>query len=182
MATILKRRAKSGFVNYPKNAERRTIDGTARFRTRCDMLVGPCACGSVHQENEPWVRTLLEDYEYSIDTLAIYPNSEGKVCMPRYWANTPSRPECDTLHGPCNCGEVHRANERWVQDMLNTHNAVILNCPAALDPVIGVEDSETRGTNSEDMAGTMPGCDCEACRRARRQVEGRGSRLNRRDI
>jgi hypothetical protein len=146
------------------------------------MLVGPCACGNVHQENETWVRNLLEDYEYTIDTLYLYPNSSGMVRMPRYWSALPTRPNCDTLHGVCACGKVHRANERWVQDLLNVRNAVIQNCDAALEPVVGEADDALRMTNSEDVSGALVDCDCEECSRARRNVEVRLHRLDRRDI
>ena len=82
---VLVRRPKSGFVLYPKDVDKRTVDGSARFRTKCDMLIGPCACGGVHQENDGWVLDILNDYEHTVETLVLYPNREGTVRMPRYW-------------------------------------------------------------------------------------------------
>ncbi len=159
MKKILKRRPKSGFVLYPKDAEKRTIDGTARFRTRCDVIVGPCACGGVHQESDNWVKNTLAENELELEPLVLQP-IDGVVFIPRYWGRSLHREACTTLHGRCACGGQHAANERWVRDLLEAHNAVIADCPEASLPTVGEPD---RGAD-EEVRGTN-GCDCPACRR-----------------
>lgn len=159
--TILQRRSKSGFIPYPKAAEKRVIDGSARFRTKCDMLVGPCACGGVHQENDRWVYALLDDYDLNLETLNLQPDKNGMIFIPRYWIKTPCREDCSSLHGTCSCGKYHYANERWVRDMLEAHNTYISGCPEASLPTIGEPDSQ------EEMASGE--CGCGICCRHRRQ-------------
>ncbi len=123
----LKRRASSGFVKFPTEFSKRTVDGCARFRTRCDMLVGPCACGHVHQESDDWVQDLLERNGVEIDSLELSP-TDGIVYMPRYWNKSNGHRECTVLSGRCACGKIHTANERWVVNLLSEHNARIINC------------------------------------------------------
>lgn len=161
MKKTLKRRA-SGFVLYPKEAEKRTIDGTARFRTRCDVIVGPCACGGVHQECDPWVQNTLAENDLEIEPLVLRPDDLGMIFIPRYWVRALARQECCTLHGRCSCGVKHTANERWVRDMLAEHNATIIDCPEASLPTVGDSDQVESGPRG------LNGCDCLACRRSHR--------------
>jgi hypothetical protein len=179
---VLTRRPKSGFVLYPKDATQRTVDGTARFRTHCDVLVGPCACGNVHQENDGWVQEILEDCGHSLETLVLIPNSAGEIKMPRYWVKPPDHTGCDMLHGRCRCGKIHRANEAWVVNLLAEHQACLKKCPAALEAIVPEPTVESTHNDPDVPAG----CDCDACRaQAQRQHRTRRTTrtsLNRRDI
>ena len=157
---VLKRRPKSGFVLFPNDAERRIIDGSARFRTRCDMLVGPCACGGVHQEHDEWVQDILRDNNHTIETLVLRPSFGRVVQIPRYWIKSAEHHDCNVLHGNCNCGLNHTANECWVTALLIEHDAVIEDCPAALDPPVGFTRTVPIVTDGE--------CDCDSCQRERR--------------
>ena len=132
----LKRRASSGFVKYPSDFSKRTVDGCARFRTRCDMLVGPCSCGNVHQETDDWVQELLERNDAEIDHLEIR-SKDGVVYMPRYWDKPEGHATCNVLSGPCACGGVHTANERWVYDLIQQHGAKLVDCTEINLPVVG---------------------------------------------
>jgi len=125
---ILHRRSASGFVQYPKEFGNRLIDGTARFRTKCDMLVGPCSCGAVHQENDAFVQQMLEAYNASIEQINLIVSDDGKVYIPRYWAKSFRHELCNVLSGICNCGVTHTANENWVIKLLELHSAKILGC------------------------------------------------------
>jgi hypothetical protein len=124
----LKRRQHSGFVKYPNDFEKRIVDGTARFRTRCDMLVGPCACGGVHQEHDSWVRGLLEEYAVDIEPFELKPDENGFVKIPRYWIKPNSHLDCTMLIGPCRCGRVHSMGEDWVILLVQAHKAKLEGC------------------------------------------------------
>lgn len=126
----LKRRPDSGFVKYPKDFDKRIIEGTARYRTKCDMLVGPCACGGVHQENECWVSDMLADYDCEIEPLTLMAKN-GRVRIPRYWNKSVSHSRCDTLVGRCACGRTHNGTEDWIMQMLSDHNTVIEGIPSS---------------------------------------------------
>lgn len=66
---VLKRFGHKGqFVKYPSDWRYRLVHtGKRRFDTRCDLLVGLCACGERHTESEPWVRKMLEVYNCRIE-------------------------------------------------------------------------------------------------------------------
>jgi hypothetical protein len=134
MPRILHRRPASGFVKYPNDFGKRIIDGTARFRTRCDMLVGPCACGHTHQEGDSFVKELLCDYDAEIETINLVA-IDGKVFMPRYWKKPEFHECCNTLVGDCSCGKTHKVNERWIVELLKAHGAKILGCETN-EPII----------------------------------------------
>jgi hypothetical protein len=124
MKKILKRRV-SGFVDYPWEYHERRVDGTARYRTRCDMIVGPCACGAVHQEDDPWVRDLLTYYEVEFEIFVLRLSCYREVKFPRYWVRPPRHKECTMLVGPCACGKHHTGKEDWVSRLLRQHKAAI---------------------------------------------------------
>jgi hypothetical protein len=126
----LKRRASSGFVSYPKDFEKRVVDGTARFRTRCDMLVGPCSCGGVHQESDGWVEEVLEQYDATIEQLTLAPEDDGRVLIPRYWQKPRDHAHCNVLVGHCACSRTHRASETWVRTFVSQHCAKLVGCEA----------------------------------------------------
>jgi len=135
MTRILHRRPASGFVKYPDDFGKRIIDGTARFRTRCDMLIGPCACGHTHQESDSFVKELLDNYAAEIEAINLVA-VDGRVSMPRYWKKSDEyHRNCDTLVGDCSCGRTHKVNERWVVDLLASHCAKILGCDTE-EPII----------------------------------------------
>jgi len=167
---VLNRRPKSGFVLYPKQAEKRIIDGTARFRTRCDVLVGPCACGAVHQEDDPWVQSLLRDNNYSIEPFVLH-SINGSVKIPRYWVKPQHHQRCNILHGPCSCGSRHTVNERWVQDLLMAHHAIVENIHC---------ESDIIDTDPHFMEDEGINCNCDSCRR--RHSENPRKILNIKDI
>lgn len=144
---ILKRRPNSGFVAYPLHFEKRMVDGTARYRTRCDMLVGPCACGHVHQEDDEFVHDLLQYYGVTIETLNLTVK-DGKVYIPRYWIKAVNHENCDVLSGPCKCGNTHKANEWWVVELLAAHGAKILNCSETELPVVDKPTDQEKALNS----------------------------------
>jgi hypothetical protein len=173
----LKRRANSGFVQYPKTFEKRIIDGTARYRTKCDMLVGPCSCGGVHQEHDDWVRRLLTVNDSEIEQLTLAPEDDGTVHIPRYWLRPRGHERCTVFSGSCACGRTHTANENWIQVLLANHGAKIVGCPEADGPII--EDVITHLEN--DAPGGIPGCTCEDCEHERRR-NNYGRRLNRNQI
>jgi hypothetical protein len=163
---ILKRRSKSGFVNYPKSFDKRIIDGTARFRTKCDMLIGPCACGGVHQENDDFVRELLFGNTATIEPMTLPVGDNGCVTMPRYWYKPRGHERCTVLSGLCACGKRHAANEQWVVDLLATHNATIVGCPETALPIIP-DSTASEVINSDHDDDILGGCDCESCRAER---------------
>lgn len=164
---ILKRRSKSGFVNYPKSFDKRIIDGTARFRTKCDMLVGPCACGGVHQENDGFVRELLADHAVTIEPMTLTVGDNGCVTMPRYWYKPRGHERCIVLSGLCACGKRHAANEQWVVDLLAAHNATIVGCPETELPAIPDPPNPEIINSNHDDDIPEGGCDCESCRAER---------------
>ena len=167
--TILNRRPKSGFVLYPKQVEKRVVDGTARFRTRCDVLVGPCACGGVHQEDDPWVQHLLQHGNFSIEPLVLHPQN-GSVKIPRYWVKPRFHQSCTVLQGPCSCGATHIVGERWVQDLLMAHYAIIEG-HAIIDTEPCVIEDHVEGAFSD--------CNCDSCRN---RIEEHRQVLDRRSI
>ncbi|MHC4188394.1 MAG: hypothetical protein ACYSUB_01740 [Planctomycetota bacterium] len=68
--TVLKRFGHKGqFVKYPDKWPRRMLHtGKRRFETSCDLLVGICACGERHQENEEWIEDMLRNSNSRIET------------------------------------------------------------------------------------------------------------------
>lgn len=60
--TVLKRYGHKGqFVKYPSNWQKRLVHtGKRRHDTSCDLLIGLCACGERHMEDELWVQEMLE--------------------------------------------------------------------------------------------------------------------------
>jgi hypothetical protein len=174
---ILKRRHGSGFINYPKEFEKRIIDGTARHRTKCDMLVGPCACGRVHQENDTWVQKALQAYHVELEPLILRPDENGTVQYPRYWAHSPEHKYCTVLSGRCKCGQWHTANEQWVLDLLQQHNVILQDCSELLSPPIRKVSFDYSILN--DKNGAIIGCDCEGCSHRRNDHH---EQMNRRNI
>ena len=136
----LHRRPKSDFVNFPPFFQKRMVDGRARFMTKCDMLIGPCACGYTHTEDEGWVQELLQMYNCKIEPLILWGTELGDrgmvVEIPGYWKQGRNweRPRCDVLVGRCSCGRTHTANQGWVKYLLVKHGAVILNMPSVEEP------------------------------------------------
>jgi hypothetical protein len=176
MAT-LSRRPKSGFILYPKDADKRIVDGSARYRTKCDVLVGPCACGAVHQEDDEWVQDLLHDYNHTLAPFILHWEFDGRVLMPRYWRKPRFHDSCDTLQGRCRCGTVHNCTEAWIIRLLSIHNTIIDNSP--IPQSAGVSEDE-EFTNIE-VEGTFPDCNCDSCQQRRREAGGRRI-LDRREI
>lgn len=130
----LLRRPKSGFVVYPKYIPKRMVDGRARFMTKCDMLVGPCACGYTHNEHDGWVRETLQYQNLRFEPLILWGEKQQRgmvVEIPGYWKEHRNwrRSRCDVLVGQCTCGRIHSIQENWVKEQLNRHGAVILNLP-----------------------------------------------------
>lgn len=169
----LKRRQSSGFVKYPKAFPKRVIDGSARYRTKCDMLVGPCSCGGVHQENDGWVLRLLRSHDATIDQLALAPEDDGRILMPKYWKKPSMRLECDTLIGRCACGRTHTVEEEWVHKLLAAHCAhlVGVEIPTRFKN-IEPESMERESLSDflarcEEVNGASGGCDCDSCRQRR---------------
>lgn len=161
----LQRRPKSGFVLYPKKIKDRIIEGTARFRTRCDMLVGPCACGNVHQEYDNWVQEFLEYHNFTIEPFVIYPEDDGTVKIPRYWIKPLHRQSCTVLKGHCACGHTHTLNVVGIRKLLEQHNTVIF----------GYEHL------AENIVEETPVCPCSFCQELGRRREV-SRRLDRRNI
>jgi len=69
---VLKRFGHKGqFVKYPSTWRYRMVHtGKRRFDTRCDLIVGLCACGERHTEEEPWVREMLQRENCRIESHA----------------------------------------------------------------------------------------------------------------
>src|SRR5574340_864277 len=124
----LNRRPATGFVQYPKDFERRIIDGSARFRTKCAMLVGPCSCGYVHQESDYYVLDCLEHYYRCIEPLILVTDTDY-IPIPRYWQKPSSHENCNVLSGQCRCGKVHAPDEGWVKTLLAEHVSRIGGSP-----------------------------------------------------
>jgi hypothetical protein len=161
---ILKRRSASGFVKYPKDFEKRTVDGCARFRTKCDMIVGPCACGRVHQECEHWVQEMLLEHNAEFEPLLLAMDDEDRVMIPRYWIRPFDHQHCTALVGQCACGRVHTADESWVRLLVTRHCAKIAG--EDIEP-INVPDAEITLDNS---GGASMGCPCPRCMERRRSA------------
>ena len=158
---ILHRRPCSGFVKYPSDFEKRIVDGDARFRTRCDMLVGPCACGRTHQEGDGFVRELLERYNAKIEEKPLTLAEDGKVYMPRYWRAPRGHEGCNVLSGQCNCGLVHTANQQWVVELLEKHCTKIIGCPESELPII--DDPVIPDTDIDTDIDIDEPCGCPLC-------------------
>lgn len=186
MPKILHRRPQSGFVKYPKDFEKRMVDGTARFRTKCDMLVGPCACGFVHQESDSHVQVRLDDYDAEIEPINLTVAEDGKVYIPRYWFRPRGHEQCTVLSGECACGVTHTANEEWVQRLLRDHIAKILGCPEVDEPIISSRPRRI-DIQEEPLPPYTGSCQCNECRRAweyecRREREQRRQAPRRNEI
>lgn len=67
---VLKRFGHKGqFVKYPIKWQRRMVHtGKRRFETGCDLIVGICACGERHTEDDGWVREMLEHHHCRVET------------------------------------------------------------------------------------------------------------------
>jgi len=127
----------AGFVLYPPDLPPRTLDGSARFRTKCDMLVGPCSCGDIHQEWDIQTKRLLRINNTKIEVMTLIVSEDNKVHIPRYWLHINSDHYiCDVLSGACECGQTHTANELWVKETLDDHCAEIIFFPEANVPTI----------------------------------------------
>jgi hypothetical protein len=174
MTLQLKRRQSSGFVKFPKAFPKRVIDGSARYRTKCDVLVGPCACGGVHQENDGWVRRLLQQHDATIDQLALAPEDDGRTLIPKYWTRPRGHEGCDTLLGGCACGRTHIVEEEWVHKLVVSHTAHLVGVEVperfknmeTTAPRISLEEFLAR---QEGVGGANEGCDCDSCRQLRVQ-------------
>lgn len=60
---------KGQFVEYPAKWQRRIAHtGKRRFDTSCDLLVGTCACGERHYEEEPWIRDMLWQHNSCVES------------------------------------------------------------------------------------------------------------------
>lgn len=72
--TILRRFGHKGqFVKYPAKWSHRMIHtGKRRFDTSCDLLVGICACGERHTEDEEWIQELLQHHRSRIETHEVW--------------------------------------------------------------------------------------------------------------
>ena len=62
-AKVPVKRAASGMVPWPEEWTDRHYNAC---NEPCDMLVGPCACGAWHSEDEDWVRAALEKHNAEI--------------------------------------------------------------------------------------------------------------------
>lgn len=124
MDTLL-RRKDSGLVPFPKHWPKRILSGSATYQTKCDMLVGPCSCLSVHFEYHEDTRHLLRHYNTRIEQLVLIPKRDGSILIPKYWLSSNYMPYGVHTHllGKCRCGEIHTGTERWVQDLLKYHVA-----------------------------------------------------------
>lgn len=71
MATLLHRTGSKGqFVLYPADFSPQWRDPVnRRYQTKCDMLVGPCACGRRHCADDEDVMDNLECRDCKIETL-----------------------------------------------------------------------------------------------------------------
>ena len=65
---VLRKYLRSGMVPWPADWTFRRFNGS----TPCDMLVGPCACGATHNENEDWVRDVLAAHDTIIVEAIMY--------------------------------------------------------------------------------------------------------------
>jgi len=183
MARITLKRRCSGFVKYPKDFEKRIATGTARFRTRCDMLVGPCACGCVHQEDDQWVQDTLCQYDAEIETWVLQSNCYGEVKLPRYWLRPSNHNLCTVLIGRCACGKIHIGSEKWVLTLLKKHNAVIEHLETN---TADTNDADDLWVMSDRIAvsipGVLEGCNCGSCEELRDRYARRQQCLNRNQI
>lgn len=59
---------KGQFVKYPSDwRPRMQHTGKRRFDTYCDLIMGHCACGDYHSEENEWVRDMLESNNSRIE-------------------------------------------------------------------------------------------------------------------
>jgi len=69
--TLLRFGHKGQFVKYPKSWPYRMVrTRRARHDTKCDLLVGICACGAQHFGDEEWIQEMLDDFNMVIETHA----------------------------------------------------------------------------------------------------------------
>jgi len=62
---------KGQFVKYPADwRPQMRHTGKRRFDTYCDLIVGVCACGERHSEDEGWVKDMLDCEQCRIETHA----------------------------------------------------------------------------------------------------------------
>jgi hypothetical protein len=60
---------KGQFVAYPAKWQNRMAHtGKRRYDTYCDLLLGVCACGERHHEDENWVQEMLGHHNTRIET------------------------------------------------------------------------------------------------------------------
>jgi hypothetical protein len=74
----------------------------------------------------------LADHDLCLDTLYLTPATDGSVAIPRYWnmSGVCNHTRCSHLVGPCGCGKVHTADEKWVEHLLIRHVSEIIGVPA----------------------------------------------------
>lgn len=143
MKTLTRNHA--GFVQYPSDLPPRTLDGSARFRTKCDMLVGPCSCGDIHQEWDIHTKRLCRTEGTKIETMTLIASEDGSVHIPRYWLHINNdHYNCDVFSGECACGQTHTANELWIKETLDDHFAKIIFFPEADLPTVESRVGTTR--------------------------------------
>jgi len=67
---MLKRFGHKGqFVTYPAEWQHRMVHTRMRrFVTTCDLLVGLCACGERHTEDDSWVQEMVEQQNCRIES------------------------------------------------------------------------------------------------------------------
>jgi len=70
MVKVLKRFGHKGqFVKYPVSWQARMYHtGKRRFDTSCDLLLGLCACGERHTEDDFWVQEMLKQKNCRIES------------------------------------------------------------------------------------------------------------------
>jgi len=59
---------KGQFVKWPSDWDKRMAHtGKRRFDTYCDLIVGMCACGDRHSQDEDWLDAMLKQYRCRIE-------------------------------------------------------------------------------------------------------------------
>lgn len=67
---LLRTGRKGQFVKYPSDWEDRMPPRSGRrFATKCDLLIGLCACGNRHTEGDVWTRDSLQRNRAEIESL-----------------------------------------------------------------------------------------------------------------
>ncbi len=122
---VLKRRKYSGFVEWPKEVSPRILSGNATFQTKCDLLVGPCSCGTTHRENDECTLEILGGFQLEIEPLVLVPKN-GEIRIPKYWKpfHGNGLRRCTHLMGECSCGANHKVNKRLIE-LLEKYNTKI---------------------------------------------------------